>query len=54
MEHERHEFYHPTQSGIASQCSGYVLQGEGVYCYDIAQAAGISLHKRFRNDLFML
>lgn len=33
----------PTQSGIASDCNKYVLQQDGVYCADMATAAGITL-----------
>nr|OQO19694.1 hypothetical protein B0A51_12067 [Rachicladosporium sp. CCFEE 5018] len=33
----------PTQSGISADCNKWVLQKDGVYCYDMAAAAGISL-----------
>jgi len=33
----------PTQTGIASNCDQYVLQSDGVYCYDMAQNADITL-----------
>ncbi|KAI1798650.1 LysM domain-containing protein [Daldinia bambusicola] len=33
----------PTQTGIASDCNKWVMQQDGVYCYDMASNAGISL-----------
>ncbi|KAF2717774.1 carbohydrate-binding module family 50 protein [Polychaeton citri CBS 116435] len=33
----------PTESGIPSDCDKWVLQKDGIYCYDMAQNAGISL-----------
>lgn len=33
----------PTQEGIPANCNKWVAQKDGVYCYDMAQAAGISL-----------
>jgi LysM repeat protein len=37
----------PTQSGVAANCNKWVLQKDGVYCYDMAQAAGIALDKLY-------
>jgi len=37
----------PTQSGIPSDCNEYVMQQDGVYCYDMAVAAGISLDELY-------
>lgn len=37
----------PTQSGIAAKCNRYVLQKTGVFCADMAQAAGISLNQLY-------
>ena len=33
----------PTQSGIPSDCNKWIKQKDGVYCYDMAANAGISL-----------
>ncbi|RDB24798.1 hypothetical protein Hypma_007466 [Hypsizygus marmoreus] len=33
----------PTQAGIPSNCNKYVLQQDGIYCYDMANNAGITL-----------
>ena len=33
----------PVQAGIVATCEKYVLQTDGVYCYDMAAAAGIAL-----------
>lgn len=33
----------PIQAGIVATCEEYVLQADGVYCYDMAEAAGIAL-----------
>lgn len=37
----------PTQTGISSKCNRWVLQKDGVYCYDMAKAAGITLDKLY-------
>ncbi|KAB2576002.1 LysM domain-containing protein [Lasiodiplodia theobromae] len=37
----------PTQEGIAAGCTKYVLQQDGVYCYDMALAAGIELDELY-------
>jgi hypothetical protein len=33
----------PLQAGIVATCEESVLQTDGVYCYDMAAAAGIAL-----------
>lgn len=38
----------PRQSGIAANCNKYVMQKDGVYCYDMAAAAGISLDDLYK------
>ncbi|OAL51442.1 hypothetical protein IQ07DRAFT_566073 [Pyrenochaeta sp. DS3sAY3a] len=38
----------PTQAGIPSNCNKYVLQKDGVYCYDMAAAAGITLDRLYQ------
>lgn len=38
----------PTQAGIPSNCNKWVLQKTGVYCYDMAAAAGISLDRLYQ------
>lgn len=37
----------PTQTGIPANCNKWVLQKDGVYCYDMAKAAGIPLEKLY-------
>lgn len=37
----------PTQSGIPAGCGKYVMQKDGVFCYDMAAAAGISLDQLY-------
>jgi hypothetical protein len=37
----------PTQTGINAKCNKWVLQKTGVYCYDIAKAAGITLDRLY-------
>lgn len=37
----------PTQAGIPANCNKWVLQKDGVYCYDMAQAAGIALDRLY-------
>jgi hypothetical protein len=37
----------PTQAGIASNCNKWVLQKDGVYCYDMAKAANIALDRLY-------
>ncbi|KAG8164807.1 hypothetical protein KVR01_005082 [Diaporthe batatas] len=34
----------PTQAGISSDCNKWVMQQDGIYCYDMAANAGISLN----------
>ncbi|PPQ88791.1 hypothetical protein CVT25_010476 [Psilocybe cyanescens] len=37
----------PTQAGIASNCDAYVLQQDGVFCFDMANNAGITLDQLY-------
>jgi hypothetical protein len=37
----------PTQTGIPSNCNKWVLQKDGVYCYDMAKTAGIALERLY-------
>ncbi|KAH8692484.1 hypothetical protein GQ44DRAFT_719839 [Phaeosphaeriaceae sp. PMI808] len=37
----------PTQTGIPSNCNKWVLQKDGIYCYDMAAAAGITLDRLY-------
>lgn len=38
----------PTQAGVATKCTSYVLQKDGVYCYDMAAVAGITLDDLYK------
>ncbi|KAH9478590.1 LysM domain-containing protein [Psilocybe cubensis] len=37
----------PTQAGIASNCDKYVLQQDGIFCFDMANNAGITLDQLY-------
>jgi hypothetical protein len=37
----------PTQEGINAKCNKWVLQKTGVYCFDMAKAAGIALDRLY-------
>jgi hypothetical protein len=37
----------PTQEGIAAKCNKWVLQKDGVYCFDMAKTAGIALDRLY-------
>jgi hypothetical protein len=37
----------PTQAGIPSNCNRWVLQRDGVYCYDMAKSANIALDRLY-------
>ncbi|KAF2824331.1 hypothetical protein CC86DRAFT_420818 [Ophiobolus disseminans] len=37
----------PTQTGIPSNCNKWVMQKDGIYCYDMAAAAGIALDRLY-------
>jgi hypothetical protein len=37
----------PTQAGIDAKCNKWVLQKDGVYCFDMAKAAGIALDRLY-------
>ncbi|GFF42111.1 autolysin [Aspergillus udagawae] len=38
----------PTQSGIPATCNKWVMQKDGVYCYDMAVSAGITLDQLYQ------
>lgn len=37
----------PTQAGIAATCNKYTMQKDGVYCYDMAATASITLDQLY-------
>jgi hypothetical protein len=37
----------PTQGGIPDDCNRWVMQQDGIFCYDMAAAAGISLDELY-------
>ncbi|PKX91129.1 LysM peptidoglycan-binding domain-containing protein [Aspergillus novofumigatus IBT 16806] len=38
----------PTQSGIPATCNKWVMQKDGIYCYDMAVSAGITLDQLYQ------